>query len=104
MNYVLLYSGGGMAASEAEQKQIMEAWGQWMGGLGANLVDGGNPFTSQVKTIASDGKVTDGPSGIASGYSVIKADSMADAVKMVEGCPVLLGGAKVMVFETFNAM
>ena len=39
-----------------------------------------------------------------SGYSIIKADSMADAVKMAQGCPVLMGGAKVMVFETFNVM
>ena len=29
---------------------------------------------------------------------------MANAVKMAQGCPVLQGGAKVMVFETFNAM
>ena len=104
VNYLLLYSGGGMPASEAEQKQVMEAWGKWMGELGTALVDGGNPFTQSAKTIASDGKVSDGPMGTASGYSVIKADSMDEAVKMAQGCPVLMGGAKVMVFETFNVM
>jgi hypothetical protein len=104
VNYLLLYSGGSMPASDAEQKQVMAAWEKWMGGLGAALVDGGNPFTPKAKTIAGKGKVSDGPAGMASGYSVIKASSMDEAVKMAEGCPVLLGGAKVMVFETFNAM
>ena len=64
-------------------------------------------LTSQVErtlTIAHDGKVGEGQAGMASGYSVIKADSMAEAVKMAQGCPVLMGGAKIMVFETFNVM
>jgi hypothetical protein len=104
VNYLLLYSGGSMPETEPEIKAVMTAWETWMGGLGSNLVDGGNPFTPQVKTIASDGTVSDGPAGRASGYSVIKADSMEAAVKMAEGCPVLKGGAKVMVLETFNAM
>ena len=104
VNYLLLYSGGSMSPSDAEQKQVMEAWGKWMGGLGTALVDGGNPFTAKARTIAGKGKVSDGPAGMASGYSVIKANSMDEAVKMAEGCPVLMDGAKVMVFETFNAM
>ena len=32
--YVLVYKGGGMAATEEEQKAAMEAWGAWFGGLG----------------------------------------------------------------------
>jgi hypothetical protein len=104
VNYLLLYSGGGMPANEAEQKRVMDAWGKWMGALGSSLVDGGNPFTPKAKTIDGKGKVSDGPAGMASGYSVVKANSMDEAVKMAEGCPVLMGGAKVMVFETFNVM
>jgi hypothetical protein len=104
VSYLLLYSGGSVPAGEAEQKKVMEAWGKWMGELGPALADGGNPFTKQAKTIASDGKVSDGPMGTASGYSVVKANSMDEAVKMAQGCPVLMGGAKVMVFETYNVM
>jgi len=102
---LLLYSGGGMPASEAEQKAIMDDWTAWFGKLGSALVDGGNPFTPMAKSIASDGKVSDGPVGaMASGYSVIKADSLDAAVAMAKGCPVLKGGARISVFETFNAM
>ena len=35
-NFVFTYHGGsGMPESKEEQDQIMEAWGAWMGGLGA---------------------------------------------------------------------
>ncbi len=34
-NFVLLYSGGSMGANEAEQAQIMQAWGAWFGKTGA---------------------------------------------------------------------
>jgi hypothetical protein len=39
-----------------------------------------------------------------SGYSVIKADDLDAAVKAATGCPVLAGGATVVVSETFDAM
>ncbi len=103
--YLLLYSGGGMPQSEAEQKAVMKEWENWFGKLGSALVDGGNPFTPQAKSIASDGKVSEGPvGGMATGYSLIKADSLDAAVSLARGCPVLRGGAKISVFETFNAM
>jgi hypothetical protein len=102
-NFLLLYSGGSMPEGEAAQKQVMEAWGQWFGKLGDALVDGGNPTTPQSKTISSDGTVTDSPATV-SGYSIIKANSLDDATETAKGCPVLEGGAKVMVFETFAAM
>ena len=104
-NFLLLYSGGSMPASEAEQAEVMQAWGAWFGGLGSNLVDGGNPFTPAAKSIASNGTVSDGPVGtMASGYTIIKADSLDAAVEMARGCPVLLGGAQITVYETFPVM
>ncbi len=61
-----------MPESEAEQKAVLKEWEAWFGKIGSNLVDGGNPFTPKAKSIASDGKVSDGPVGaMASGYSVI---------------------------------
>ncbi len=41
---------------------------------------------------------------MASGYSIIKADSLDEAVAKAKGCPVLQGGAKIVVLETFNVM
>ncbi len=104
-NYLLLYSGGRMPETEAEQKAVMQAWTEWFAQLGSNLVDGGNPTTPNAKTIASDGTVTDGAGGLmASGYSIIRADSLDAAVALAKGCPVLQGGAQLAVLETFAAM
>ena len=104
-NFLLLYTGGGMPATQAEQAAILKEWEVWFGKLASNLVDGGNPIAPKAKSIGSDGKVSEGPIGtMASGYSVIKADSLDAAVQAAKGCPVLKGGAKLTVYETFNAM
>ena len=34
----------------------------------------------------------------------LKADSLAAAVEMAKGCPILKVGGKLTVYETFNAM
>jgi hypothetical protein len=49
--------------------------------------DDGNCALS-AKTIASDGKTSDGPRLMASGYSIIKAD-LLDALSRCKGCLVL---------------
>ena len=94
-----------MPQSETEQKAVLHEWETWFGKLGSAVVDGGNPFTPQAKTITKDGKVSNGSGGpMPSGYSILKANSLDEAVGMAKGCPVLKGGAAIMVFETFNAM
>jgi hypothetical protein len=104
-NYLLLYSGGSMPETETEQKAVLTEWTNWFGKLGSAVVDGGNPFTPKAKTIAKDGKVSEGSGGhLPSGYSILKADSLDEAVGLAKSCPVLKSGADVMVFETFNAM
>lgn len=103
-DYLLLYSGGSMPETEAEQAAVMKAWNEWMHALGEGLKDGGNPFGQAAKTISADGTVTDGPVVPASGYSVISADSLDAAVEAAKGCPVLQGGAKISVYETFAVM
>jgi hypothetical protein len=104
-NFVLLYSGGGMPETEAEQAAVMQAWGAWFGGLGSAVVDGGNPFTPAAKSISSNGTVSDGPIGSpASGYSILAADSLDAATAMAKGCPILLGGGQISVYEIHPAM
>ena len=103
-DYLLLYSGGGMPETEEEQAAVMKAWDAWMHDLGSALKDGGNPFApGAAKTISADGAVRDG-AGSATGYSIITADSLDDAVTKSKGCPVLEGGATIEVYETFAVM
>ena len=104
-NYLLLYSGGGMATTDAERAKLMQAWGAWFGKLGSAVVDGGNPFSGKSKTVGKDGKASDGDGGMMhSGYSILKADSLDAAAEMAKGCPVLTGGGKITVYEVHKAM
>jgi hypothetical protein len=103
-NYVLLYHGGGMPEGETEQQQVMEAWGGWFGQMGEAVVDGGNPVGAAV-TVQPDGSTAEGGgANPATGYSVIKAGSLAAAVELAKGCPNLAAGGTVEVGETFDAM
>ncbi len=102
-NYVLAYTGGGMPETEEEQAAVMAAWGAWYEGLGAAVVDAGNPFGPSA-SIGRDGSVTGaGASGL-TGYSILAAGNLDSAVEMAKGCPILAGGGAVEVYETFDAM
>ena len=101
-NYLLTFHGGSMPEGKEAQDAAMGAWNSWFGTLGDALVDGGNPI-SQAKAISPDGSVMDATSA-PSGYSILKADSLDAAVALAEGCPVLAGGASVLVSETFPVM
>ena len=91
-NFLLLYTGGSMPESPAEQEAVMQAWGVWFGKIGSNLVDGGNPFTPKAKSISSTGTVSNGPVGeLATGYTVIKANSLDAAVAAARECPFSAG-------------
>lgn len=101
-NFLLTFYGGSMPESQEEGAKVMQAWTDWFGKLGDTLVDGGNPISSS-RAISPDGSVMDATSG-PSGYSIIKADSLDAAVEVAKGCPVLAGGASLVVSETFPAM
>ena len=104
--FVLLYYGRGMPETEAEQEKIMKAWMDWYANLGSAVVDAGNPFAAVAKSIANNGVVNDGAVGpMPSGYLIIKAESLDQAVKMAQACPLHLheGGA-MSVLEVFPAM
>ena len=104
-DFLLVYRGGSMPEGEEEQAKVMDAWTQWFGQLGGALKDGGNPVTPQAKTISGDGAVSDGAaSPPATGYSILTADSLDEAVNLAKGCPVLGGGASIEVYETFSVM
>ena len=99
-DYVLLSTGNGkMPEGQEAMSAFMDAWGAWATGLGASLKDPGNPFMG-AKTIDPSGAVSDGSAVDASGYIIIAADSMEDAVEKAKGCPALGTGNTINVFET----
>ena len=97
--YLLSYHGGSAPDSPAEGEKVMKAWMDWMGGLGKALVDGGNP-TGPSKTIGAKGKVSaGGGSNPVTGYSIVEAKTLDDAVTMSKGCPQIASGGTIEVSE-----
>lgn len=94
--YVLIYKGGGMPEGEEAQQEAMARWGAWFGALGDSVVEPGNPFGASSSV---------GPGGVSglTGYSVISAGSLDDALAKADGCPILVGGnGSVEVYEALE--
>ena len=105
MRYLLVYYGGTMPETPAQQARVMKQWTAWFNRLGPAIVDPGNPFSGKVSKIDADGSVSKGAVGRrASGYSIIDAPSLDAATKLAKGCPVVKSGGQLAVYETFNVM
>src|ERR1700759_5282722 len=104
--YLLIYHGGSAPESPAEGEKVMKAWMDWMGGLGKALVDAGNPTAaSTAKTIGAKGKVSaGGGANPATGYSILEAKSLDDAVTMSKTCPQIASGGSIEVSEITPVM
>lgn len=85
-NFVFAYHGGEKPESPEEGAKFMERWRAWSDGLGDVWTNRGSPL-GQSRTVSSGGVSDDGGSNPLSGYSVVQADSMDDAVKIAQSCP-----------------
>ena len=92
-----------MPESDEERQKVMAAWTAWMQQCGENLVDAGNPC-SDAKTVTKDG-AKELSSDRVTGYSVIKANSMDEAVQAAQMVPLVVDGSgSCDVYETFDTM
>jgi hypothetical protein len=93
--FVYIYTGGGMPETEEEGARVMKAWQDFLGGIGDKLVDQGNPFGAS-QAVNGNGALK------ASGYSVVTAGSLDEAVSMAKGCPIFDRGGNVEVYEAIE--
>jgi hypothetical protein len=100
--YLFVYHGGKSPESEEDVKEVMDAWGAWFGSLGTAVIDGGNPVGPSI-TVQPDGSITDnGGANPASGYSLLEAADIDDAIAKARGCPILKSEGSVEVAEAFD--
>ena len=90
--YLFVYHGGHTPTDPAEIEATMAAWGAWFQGMGKALDIPGNPV-GQSYTASSSGVVDNGGANPASGFTVIKADSMDAATEMAKGRPMVVNGS-----------
>lgn len=89
--FVFAYHGGGRPETAEEGAKVMAAWGAWMAGIGADLLDGGCPVGLS-KTVKLDSVDDNGGANPISGYSLVAAADMDAAIAIAKGCPILVGG------------
>ena len=97
-NYLLAYHGGGNPESEEAQAAVMLAWNEWLEATGEAMLDLGSPVGATM-SVSSDGSVGPAPADAVSGYSIVEADDMDEALAIAKGCPVLADGGTVEVAE-----
>jgi hypothetical protein len=85
---------------ENEIQKVSEVWGEWLGSIGGKLVNRGDQFKTGAKVVASDG-VHDADN-LLSGYSVIEAENIDEALAFANGSPILENGGTVEVYEAFG--
>lgn len=100
--YLFVYHGGKNPETEAEVAEILDAWGAWLGSMGAAVIDGGNPV-GMSSTINPDGSVTDnGGSNPVSGYGLFEAPDLDDAIAKGRACPILAAGGSIEVAKAID--
>ena len=102
-NYVLIFYGGKMPETKAQQAAEMKRWTKWFAKIGKAVKDPGNPFAPKAMSVGGGG-VRPVSGGKVGGYTIIQAPSLEAAVKIAKICPVIKAGGKVSVYETFNVM
>jgi hypothetical protein len=95
---VTYYGGGPPPASPEAAQQMMAAFQAWAAGVGDAMVDPGTPLGPS--KVVTSGGVSDGaPGGSPGGYTLIRADSVDDAVKLVQDHPFVGRGGTLHVSE-----
>ncbi len=100
--FILLYNGPATPPEQMDQEKvqkIMGNWKTWMEKLGPSMIDMGQPMANG-RAVVDDGSNKE-PLEL-TGYSIIEATNMDEAVELVDGHPFLsdkTGKFSVEVFE-----
>ena len=105
--FVLIYRSNADPAKRPSPEQMQQGfsrWMDWMAGIAAQnrMADRGNRLSpTDVRVIEPGNVVTDGPyteiKEFISGYTIVKAHTIDEAVEIGKGCPIFDFGGKVEV-------
>ena len=101
---MILYNGPATPPEQMTKEQVekvMMGWKSWMGKLGDKMVDMGKPLANG-RVVVDDG--SKGKALELSGYSIIEAEDMNAALKLVEDHPFLSDKSGKFSVEVFELM
>ena len=91
--FLYIYTGGNPPADAAEGEKVMAAWIAYFGKLGPHVVDAGAPTGARMS-------VAGAPASGISGYSIVEAADLRQAVSFTDGHPHIASGGAIEVVET----
>ena len=86
--YIFVYLGGDYPSSPEEGHKHFARYQQWLEDLGDAVVSPAVPF-KDTHTVQADGTTGAGSTTAMSGLSIIRMDSMEEALKAAQACPFL---------------
>lgn len=95
---VTYYGGGPPPDSAAAREQMMAAFQAWAASVGDAMVDPGAPLGPR-RTVTGSGVSEEPADAALGGYTVLRADSLDDAVKAVESHPFVSRGGTLQVSQ-----
>ncbi len=96
--FVFVYLGGTQPSSPEESQQHFSKYMAWLSALGEAVVTPTIPL-KDTHTVDPKGDVREGGSCAMSGFSIIKAESIAAALSIAKDCPFLEIGGSLEVSE-----
>ena len=96
--FMLMYLGGDQPSNPEEGKIHFEEYRNWLVSLGDSIVSAANPL-KDTHVIHPDGKIEQGSTTEMSGFTIIEADSIEEAVKISQTCPFKKIGGTLEVSE-----
>lgn len=96
--FVFVYLGGNQPSSPEEGKKHFTKYMEWLASLGDAVLSPMLPL-KDTSTVSPDGTIREGGSSAMSGFSIIQADSIKDALAIAQACPFLEIGGSLEVSE-----
>jgi hypothetical protein len=101
--FIYLYKGPATPMDQFTAEQAaaqMAAWGAWMEKIGPALLEAGAPFAPSRTALVDDGTVAEASD--LNGYSIVEAESLAEAKALADRHPFLADGNGKFTLEIFE--
>jgi len=97
-NFMLTYLGTPQMSTPEEKQEHMQKYHEWIVNLGEAALSPMNPLKN-VSVVASGGNVSEGGETGMSGFTIVTASSMEEALEHAKACPFLDVGGRLEVSE-----
>jgi hypothetical protein len=84
--FIFTYHGGDKPENPEDGQKGMEAWKAWAAGLGAALVNPGNPV-GVTKVLSANGASEEPSPHPLMGFSILEAADLDAAIDLLKDCP-----------------